>query len=109
MSNEEFQTLMINSLKDINSDIQQLKDGQNKLSSKLDTMEIKLDENTQIVRALEHKAEVNKAEHDSTNLNLAGIMGEIKELRNDFGMIEKVTINNWNQLIKIKDKGLHNI
>lgn len=34
------------------------------IEAKVDKLEIKLDEHTQILRALEHSAEVNKAEHD---------------------------------------------
>jgi len=72
MNNEEFQTLVLKKL------------------DKLDEIEIKLDENIEILRALEHKAEVNKSEHDKMNNDIAHIKGTIESIKKDMSTIEIV-------------------
>lgn len=84
MSNEEFQKLVLEKL------------------DKLDTLEVKLDENTQILRALEHKAEVNKAEHDKMSNDIAHIQGDVKSIKNVIDIVEQVTAQNWVDITKMK-------
>lgn len=48
------------------------------------------EENTLILRALEHKADVNKAEHDKMILEISGISGDVKSLRKDVSKVEVV-------------------
>lgn len=42
---------------------------------------IKLDEHTQILRALEHLAQVNKAEHDNMANDIAHMKGDIESIK----------------------------
>ena len=62
----------------------------------------KLDEHTQILRALEHSAEVNKAEHDNMKNDIAHIKGDVEALRKDICNVEIVTASNWADIAKLK-------
>jgi len=82
---------------DLNSKINSLSDKVDKqgnqinlLSEKVDNQQIK--ENTQILKALEHLAQVNKAEHDKMSLDIAEISGEIKAMRKGLSNVELVKL-----------------
>jgi len=72
------------------------------LSEKVDNQSNQLKENTQILKALEHLAEVNKAEHDKMFFNMAEMSGEIKNMRKDLSTVEIMTANNWGDIAKLK-------
>lgn len=72
------------------------------LDEKLNPISIKLDETYQIVKALEHSAEVNKAEHDKMANDIAYIKGDIQALRKDISNVEIITSSNWNDIAKLK-------
>lgn len=61
-----------------------------------------LDENTVILRGLEHQSQVQKAQMDNLINSTARIEGEVKNLRNDVGTIEAVTAKNWNDIVQLK-------
>lgn len=71
---------------------------------KKDVGELKLQvgENTAILHALSHSAEVNKAEHDQMSMSLAHLTGEMKGLRRDVDRIEVVTADNYSYIAHIK-------
>ncbi|MFZ3130952.1 MAG: DUF16 domain-containing protein [Desulfosporosinus sp.] len=73
-----------------------------KLSDKVDNQGNQIKENTQILMALEHLAQVNKAEHDKMSLNIAEISGEIKAMRKDLSKVELITASNWGDIVKLK-------
>ena len=58
------------------------------MNQKFDNQDKQLKENTQILKALEHLAEVNKAEHDKMFFNMAEMSGEIKNMRKDLSTVE---------------------
>jgi len=72
------------------------------LSEKVDSQGTQLKENTQILKALEHLAEINKAEHDKMFFNMAEMSGEIKNMRKDLSTVEIMTANNWGDIAKLK-------
>ncbi len=72
------------------------------LSEKVDNQGNQLKENTQILKALEHLAEVNKSEHDKMFFNMAEMSGEIKNMRKDLSTVELMTANNWGDIAKLK-------
>jgi len=72
------------------------------LSEKVDNQSNQLKENTQILKALEHLAEVNKAEHDKMFFNMAEMSGEIKNIRKDLSNVEQITASNWGDIAKLK-------
>ena len=72
------------------------------LSDKVDNQGTQLKENTQILKALEHLAEVNKAEHDKMFFNMAEMSGEIKNIRKVLSNVELITASNWGDIVKLK-------
>lgn len=72
------------------------------IEAKVDKLEIKLDEHTQILRALEHSAEVNKAEHDKISNDIAKIQGDVAGIKKDLSQVEMVTANNWADIARLK-------
>jgi len=69
---------------------------------KVDNQGIQIRENTQLLKALEHLAQVNKAEHDKMSYNIAEITGEIKAIRKDLLNVELITASNWGDIVKLK-------
>lgn len=74
----------------------------NSLSDKVDNQGSQIKENTQILKALEHLAQVNKAEHDKMSLDIAEISGEIKAMRKGLANVELITASNWGDIVKLK-------
>ena len=72
------------------------------LSEKVDNQGHQIKENTQILKALEHLAQVNKAEHDTMSFNIAEISGELKAIRKDLSNVEIITASNWGDIVKLK-------
>lgn len=70
----------------------------------VDIKDIKLrqEETYQIVKALEHSAEVNKAEHDKMGNDITYIKGNVEALRKDISNVEIITSSNWNDIAKLK-------
>lgn len=73
-----------------------------RLENKIDKIENKQDETYQIVRALEHSAEVNKAEQDKMANDITHIKGNVEGLRKDLANVEIITSSNWNEIAKLK-------
>ncbi|MFL0196451.1 hypothetical protein ACJDU8_12920 [Clostridium sp. WILCCON 0269] len=76
--------------------LQQILDSQNKTNERLDKLESKFDglqsqtsENTQILKALEHKVDVIKADQENMKHNLANISGDIQSIKKDVDTISK--------------------
>jgi len=67
------------------------------MNLKFDTQGNQLKENTQILKGLEHLAQVNKAEHDKVSFDIAKIYGEIKSMQRDLS-----TANNCGEIVKLK-------
>ena len=72
------------------------------LETRFDTLESQVKENTNILKALEHSAEVNKAEHEQMTANISEINGAIKRINKDIAAIELITANNWSDLVHLK-------
>lgn len=66
------------------------------------TINVKLDEHTQILKALEHSSEVHKAQMDKMELSVARLEGDVKSIKEDISTIECVTSKNWNDIAKLK-------
>ncbi|OAA90873.1 hypothetical protein [Clostridium ljungdahlii] len=75
-------------LKPIREDIQGLK-GQ-------------VSENTSILKALEHKTDVIKAEQEKMSNDMAHMQGDLKALSKDVNNLEIITSSNWNDIAKLK-------
>ncbi|MCC0783595.1 hypothetical protein IR152_10980 [Clostridioides sp. ES-S-0108-01] len=90
-------------------DIKDLKTGQVETNNRFDIVESQLKENTQILKALEHKADVSKAEHDKMSFDISRVQGDmtetkenIQEISNKLNTLETVTIDNWKDITKLK-------
>lgn len=86
-------------LEAINKKLESMEDSMNK---RFDSLETQVKENTDILKALEHSAQVNKAEHDQMSNDIAHIKGEFKSLRQDMANVEIITSSNWNEIAKLK-------
>lgn len=73
-----------------------------KLDEKLEPIKAKLDEHTQILIALEHLAQVNKAEHDKMSNDIAHMKGDIESIKKGLAGVELITANNWSDIVKIR-------
>jgi len=67
------------------------------LSQKVDNQGNQLKENTQILKSLEHLAQVNKAEHDKMSFDISEIYGEVRSMHKDVS-----TTHNCNDSVKLK-------
>ena len=79
-----------------------LKEFSKEFKEEFKILNTKLDENTQILRALEHSAQVNKAEHDKMDNDIVHIKGDVEALRKDISNVEIITSSNWNDIAKLK-------
>ena len=72
------------------------------LREELGPIKTSLEENTRILRALEHSSEVNKAEHDKIINDITHIKGNVEGLRKDLANVEIIISSNWNEIAKLK-------
>ena len=72
------------------------------LSEKVENQGTQIKENTQILKALEHLAQINKAEHDKMSFNIAEISGEVKSIRKGLLNVEMITASNWSDIALLK-------
>lgn len=80
--------------KDVNSKL-------SNLENKVDALQIQTKENTEILKSLVHSAEVNKAEHDRMDNDIAHIKGELESIREILVKVGIVTSSNWNKIDKL--------
>ena len=73
-----------------------------RLETKVDEIQTQQQEDHQILKALEHKAEVNKAEQDKMSNDITHIKGDVEALRKDISTVEIVTANNYADIAKLK-------
>ena len=76
--------------------------GQKRLEGNQSRFENKLDETYKIVRALEHSAEVNKAEHDKMANDIIHIKGDVEAIKKDLSRVEEATASNWVDIARLK-------
>lgn len=69
MENEEFQKLVLGYFERIDKRFDGIAGKLSEHDQKFDSLSSQVQENTRILKALEHIAEVNKAEHDSSLFN----------------------------------------
>ena len=71
-------------------------------SEQLGTHSIMLKEQYGILKALEHSAEVNAAERDRTQHDIAYIKGSVQGLHRDMARIEEISAYNMAEIAKLK-------
>lgn len=72
------------------------------MQSDIKSIQSQIDEHTQILRALEHSSQVNKAEQDKISNNIAHIKGDIESIKKDITNVEVITASNWQDIAKLK-------
>lgn len=65
-----------------------------RVDDRLEIIETQQQESIGLLKALEHSAEVNRAEHDNMQHDISEIKGEIKGVREDLTTVELVTSKN---------------
>ncbi|WDU82226.1 hypothetical protein [Caloramator sp. Dgby_cultured_2] len=73
---------MQNQIDSMQDQINSMQDQIYSVHNEVSLIKAQVEENTQILRALEHKAEINKAEHDNFALQLANIEGNVNKIKN---------------------------
>jgi len=89
-------------LEKISSRLDSMENRFDSMDQRFDSLESQVKENTLILRALEHKADVNKAEHDKMMHDISDISGEVKGIRKDLAQVEIITSSNWNEIARLK-------
>ncbi|HBG48686.1 MAG TPA: hypothetical protein DDW90_04135 [Cyanobacteria bacterium UBA9971] len=96
-------------VKGLKNDVKDLNQKVDSVESKVGTIEKQTKENTQILQALMHSAEMNKAVQDKMALDTARIQGDVIQIksdvlaiRKDLSMVETITANNYADLAKLK-------
>lgn len=99
---EETLKQILSELKELKTDVSGLKGDISGLKGDVSALKNQVGENTLILRALEHAAEVNKADHDNMTHQLAEISGDINSMRKDISNVELITASNWSDIVKLK-------
>lgn len=89
-------------LQPIKEDMSGLKTDITELKVDVGGLKSQVSENTEILKALEHKTDVLKAEQEKLNNEMAHIQGDIMALRKDISNVEIITSSNWNDIAKLK-------
>ncbi|MGF7057768.1 hypothetical protein [Brassicibacter mesophilus] len=72
------------------------------MKTEMTGMKNRMDETYEIVRALEHLSQVNKAEHDNVKNDIAYIKGDIETIKKGMYRVEEATANNWAEIARLK-------
>lgn len=65
-------------------------------------MRTQQEEDSKILRALEHKFEINKSEHDKMSNDIAKLTGAVEAMRKDLNVVEVVTARNMENIAQLK-------
>lgn len=72
------------------------------LEGKVDSLQVQVRENTDILKALEHSAQVNKTEHDRMNNDIVHLQGDVASIKKDLSKVEIITSSNWSDIALLK-------
>jgi chromosome segregation ATPase len=89
-------------LKSMQSDMKSMQSDMKSMQSDITAIKSTVSEHSQILRALEHKADVITAEQENLKHEVAEIKGEVKAIRKDLSQVEMVTASNWADIAKLK-------
>ncbi|QCX34780.1 hypothetical protein FDN13_04025 [Caloramator sp. E03] len=88
--------------KEVNEQFKEVREQFKEVNKQFQEVNARLDEHTQILRALEHSAQVNKAEHDNMLNDIAYMKGQIESIRRDLSRVEEATASNWVDIARLK-------
>ena len=93
---------MQSDVKIMQSDIKTMQSDIKIVQSDIKTLDSKVSEHTELLRALEHSAQVNKAEHDNMKNDIIHIKGTVESINKDLSRVEEATAHNWMDIAKLK-------
>ncbi|KGG80964.1 hypothetical protein Y919_03405 [Caloranaerobacter azorensis H53214] len=93
---------MQSEMKGMQGDIKGIRDEVRDVKVEMAGMRNKVDETYEIVKALEHRAQVNKAEHDQMRNDIAYIKGDVQTIKRAIYRIEEATASNWADIARLK-------
>lgn len=79
-----------NDVSGLKNDVTGLKDDVSQLKSDVSELKAGQQENYQILKALEHKADVNKAEHDKMLIDISKIQGYQKNISENIDAVKEI-------------------
>ena len=82
-------------IQNINGDIQNIK-------ADIKNIKTQQEESISILKSLEHKSDVNKAEHDRLFNDIAKLSGTVENMRKDLSAVEVVTARNLENIAQLK-------
>ncbi len=74
----------------------------NMFREELNPIKTQVQENANILKALEHKVDVLSAEQQNMKHEVVEINGEIKAIRKDLSNVEVIKASNWSDIAKLK-------
>jgi len=89
-------------LSGVKSDLSNVKSDLSNVKSDLKSIKSQQEESISILRALEHKADINKAEHDKLFNDIANLTGSVENMRKDLSAVEVVTARNMENIAQLK-------
>ncbi|MBU3144797.1 hypothetical protein [Clostridium sp. CF012] len=72
------------------------------IKTDLKSIKSQQEESISILRALEHKSDINKAEHDKLFNDIANLSGSVENMRKDLSAVEVVTARNMENIAQLK-------
>jgi chromosome segregation ATPase len=99
---ENFKTDINKRFDALENEVSSIKSEVSSIKDELALVKTQVSENTQILKALKHSAEVNKAEHDKMANDIAHIKGDVEKLRRDINSVENITAKNWADITELK-------
>lgn len=90
MMDRELLENMLSEIKSMKSDMQGMKDDIQGVKSDMQSMKIQQHENTLILKALDHSAEVNKAEHDRMFNDIDHMKGYLKNIDENLDAVKEI-------------------
>ena len=97
-------TTMQGDIKVMKGDITTINNRLDNLENDMAFVKPQVSENTEILKALVHSSQVQKAQIDSIEYNVAHISGDMEDIKTDLSLIEGISAKNWSDVIMMKKK-----
>jgi predicted nucleic acid-binding Zn-ribbon protein len=89
-------------IKSMKDDINNINKDINNINNDIKNIKAQQEESISILKSLEHKADVNKSEHDKLFNDIANLSGTVENMRKDLSAVEVVTARNLENIAQLK-------
>ena len=89
-------------IKDLKTDMSSMNADIKNMKDDIKSLKTQQEESLSILRSLEHKADVNKSEHDRLFNDIANLSGAVENMRKDLCAVEVVTARNMENIAQLK-------